>query len=605
MHSTTHIRIFALAAAAAVAGGRAIAEDYAAWGKSAAIYLRTAPDGANVAGTVRRFPVLVRLASKDFPFSEARGEGQDIRFSAAGGNHLQYQIDRWDSAQGVAEVWVLADSVAGNSSGQALTLHWGNPSAADSSNGGAVFDSANGFFGAWHLGGSGTAARKNAVKGGWDAEPQYFDGGESRAGIIGLADSLDGDAPYGDHFQIGDGYAELSGGFTFSIWCKPAAASANARLFDLGNGPGLDELLLQRSGASQGIVYENYQSNVKGRSIKVDNCFPVGQWQQFTVTVSGNKLALYRNGALIAADTNAGNAVTPVRRAFNYMGRNDWAYGSYFQGLLDEPRLSRTARSADWIRLAYANQGPTQSLVYFSKPSSCQSTFSMSGDTTVSEGSVLILKGRADCATGFLWSPISGPAPRILDPETKDLQVFIPRMAGDTALVYRLSVRYPDSAHYADVTVSVKADIPDPIFSMPSGLEWNGVDSVLVKPVITNLAAVQASAQPKVNLSWAIDGPSVDTAWREDGLLLIATEDEGDFTVNLCADNNGPSTCKSLIVHVSAPTDARRPHPASAPGPRPERFDAKGRRLPVSDPIQAGATRSLPVFLRSDPVPGN
>lgn len=559
---------------------RALAEDYADWGKSATLYLRTTPEGANVTGTVTDFPVLIRLTAAVFPFAQAKGRGQDVRFSAADGTHLRYQIDRWDSAHGLAEAWVKVKSLQGNAV-DSLTLRWGNAGASDSSNGNAVFDSSQGFVGVWHLGESGTGKRKNAVLGGADGEPLYYDGGESVAGVIGLADSLDGGTT-GDNLQIGDGYDNLSDGFTFSIWCYPTSAANSSALFDLGNGPGLDELVLHRSGTSQSIVFDNYRSNVKGNSTKVDNCFPINQWQQFAVTVAGTKLSLYRNGSLIASDDTAGNAITSVRRAFNYLGRNDWAAGLYFQGMLDEPQLSRTARSADWIKLAYANQNAAQTLVSLTKPAApttCKPTFTLSADTTASEGSTVVLKGRADCATAFNWSAVSGPAPRILDPEAKDLQVFLPRIAKDTTLIYRLSVSYPDSDHFGEVKVGIRADIPDPIFTLPAKMDWNGADSLLIKPEITNLAAILASKQPDVHFSWVMVDMQADTSWRKDGLMLMQSAAAGDFALNVCADNNGPATCKSLILSIQVPTGLKA---ALKPGAAPVRrsgYDAVGRRL--------------------------
>jgi len=276
-----------------------------------------------------------------------------------------------------------------------------------------------------------------------------------------------------------------------------------------------------------------------------------------------------------------------VRRAFNYFGRNDWNMGSYFKGLLDEPVLSKVARSADWIRLAYANQGAIQTLISFSKPVppvSCAATFSVPKDTTLSEGSTVVLNGSADCATGYNWSIIAGPAPRILDPEFKALQVFLPRIPQDTSITYRFSASYKDSSHYQDVTVSIRADIPDPVFTLPSGMDWNGIDSVKIKPLIANLAAIQASRQPDLHYSWAASEMDADTAWRDGALMLMRSHAEGAFTVNLCMDNNGPSVCKSMSVVVKTPTGipSREPAQAAAATPKPTLppgFDARGRKL--------------------------
>ena len=536
--------------AAALAAPRA--EDYSAWGKSQVLYLNTTPDGANVTSTVRNFPVLVRLSAANFAFAQARGKGQDIRFAAASGAHLKYQIDRWDSAKAVAEVWVKVDSVKGNAA-DSLVMRWGKADAADSSDGNAVFAASNGYVGVWHMGGTGTADRKNSVAGGMDATTNYFDGDEGTEGAIGRADSLDAVSPYGDNLQLGDGYDDFTGGFTFTIWCKPSAASENSRLLDLGNGPGSDEVVLARDGTSDGIVFDNYYNTNRGKTIKVDNCFPAGQWQQFAVTVTGGAMNLYRNGALIKSD-NLGNTITTVRRAFIYLGRNDWNYGSYFKGILDEAVIAKTSRSADWIKLGYANQGPDQRLVSFSKPpAQCQASFSSPKDTTLGEGSALQLTGGGACATGYEWSPVSGLTPRLLDPNDKNLQLFLPRIAQDTSFVLRFTASYADSAHYQDVRIGIRADIPDPIFTLPDTMAWNGSDSLMIKPTIANLAAIQASRQPDLNWVWTMAESEADTAWRVGGLMLKGATAGGDFTVKLCLDNNGPQICHVALVRLKIP----------------------------------------------------
>jgi hypothetical protein len=126
------------------------------------LFLNTTAAGADVAENVYAFPLLVRLASDTlsnpgsipFDFGQARDSGQDLLFSKHDGTQLSYEIEQWDSAGGEAAVWVLVDTVYGNSDSQHLLMHWGasTDSAAQSrSNGAAVFDTANGFAGVWHL----------------------------------------------------------------------------------------------------------------------------------------------------------------------------------------------------------------------------------------------------------------------------------------------------------------------------------------------------------------------------------------------------------------------------------------------------------------------
>jgi hypothetical protein len=117
---------------------------------------------------------------------------------------------------------------------------------------------------------------------------------------------------------------------------------------------------------------------------------------------------------------------------------------------------------------------------------------------------------------------------------------------------------------------------------LPALVDWDGKDSLLVKPVITNLAAVKASKQPEVHYSWAVADMNVDTAWRDGGLMLKSPEGEGDITVNLCVDNNGPATCKSLIVSVKIPVSLDPVPKARSAEPILPGYDAAGRTLPAA-----------------------
>ena len=127
------------------------ADDYGNWNYYKPVYLNTTSGGADVSTNVEEFPVLVRLTSSDFDFSEAQGNGEDIRFAKEGdGTHLSYEIEEWDSSGGSAVIWVLADSVHGDDSTE-IQMYWGMATAGDSSDGEAVFDTANGFAGVYHF----------------------------------------------------------------------------------------------------------------------------------------------------------------------------------------------------------------------------------------------------------------------------------------------------------------------------------------------------------------------------------------------------------------------------------------------------------------------
>jgi hypothetical protein len=566
----------AAAAAFILSGAAGAAEDYSQWAHSADVFLNTLPDGANVTGEVRNFPVLIRLDGSVFDFAQARGKGQDVRFAKADGTRLAYQIERWDSAGAAADLWVRVDTVFGNSMDQGFKMLWGNASAADSSKGAAVFDTAQGYAAVWHLGGAAAAARANSVAQGLAAAPKNYDGDESRPGVTGLCDSLDGTAA-GDYLDLGAGYADFTGGFTYSVWANPSVAGSYAKLLDIGNGAGIDNIALFRVATGADLSFKNWSGVDTSRRVTAPGALALNEWQHIVLAVSGKQARIYRNGALVAADTIA-VTLANVARTKNYIGRSNWVSNAYYTGKIDEPWISRTERSADWVRLCYANQKPGQTFASFVKPLQCTSRFGAPKDTAIIEGSRVQLDGTADCATGYSWSLVSGPGGVILDPSVKSLQIYLPRITHDTSVVYRFTAHF-DSDRTQDVRIAIKEAIPDPVFTLPAAMDWNGGDTLTLKPDITNLAAIRASRDSTLFYSWELNGVAADTAWLSDGLRLDKCSGQGSLDVTLCLGNGGPPACHSTHVTVGAATGVRkRPAPAPA-GEAAARRDLRGRWL--------------------------
>jgi hypothetical protein len=588
-------RVLRAGALAFSLAGAAGAQDYSAWAHHKDLYSDTSPSGAGVSGDVTAFPVLVRLDSAGFPFAEARGDGRDLRFSKPDGTSLPFEIDVYDSAAHTAALWVLADTVKGNSKGALLRMYWGNPAAPATGDSSKVFTAAGGFLDAWHLRGRYPTARANSVSGGPDAVPGNYDSDEQTPGVIGFADSLDGGNP-GDYIQTWTAFDGLSRGFTFSVWAYPTEAANGACFMDFGNGP-QDNLVLARVAGSDSLRFSSFTSSTE-HSLTAGGAIAQNQWQLFAVAVSGRIARIYRNGIEIASG-DLGDTLVNAFRQSNYLGRSNRSAAAYFRGKLDEPEVSAAARSPDWIKLAYANQRPDQNLLSFTAPILCEALFGAPVETAAPEGSILGLSGTADCADQFQWSIVSGPDVRIPDPEVKDLTLRLPRVAADTTLVLRFTARFGDSVRISDVRIVIGNSIPEPQFDLPASLDWNGLDTFTIHPVIRNLADVEASLSPSLNAVWSVSGPPVDTAREGDDLLLLPRQSRGQWTVTLCLDNGGPATCGTTVISVEVPVGLKGPGPrrigeGDLPG-----YGADGR-------FRQGPAGSLPRFTRrgSAPSPG-
>jgi hypothetical protein len=234
-HSRFHSVCIAAALFAAAAPARAQQEDYSSWPYSQKVCLNTRSTGANVAGNVTRFPLLVRLNPGVFRgFSQTLPGGADVRFAKVNGEHLAYEIERWvdgNANNDTAEIWVKIDTVYGNNSTQYAIMFWGKVGATDRSSSAAVFDTAAGFAGVWHLReASGNAADATANA---NSATRFAQAAQT-AGNIGNGQTFDGS---GDYFRTGPfNKVNFGGVFTVSAWVSvPGAVASPGALFAKGS----------------------------------------------------------------------------------------------------------------------------------------------------------------------------------------------------------------------------------------------------------------------------------------------------------------------------------------------------------------------------------
>ena len=343
--------------------GQTVLVANAGWRRAKQIFVNTSPTGAGVTGDVFGFPLLVRLNGASFDFTAERVDGGDIRFTKTDGTPLPFEIERWNSAASLAELWVRLDTVRGNSATQSFFMYWGNPAAAGLSNGGAVFDTLNGFVGAWHLGERGSAAaRGNSSQPRYDAAPSNFRGPEHGAGLIGEADSLNG---IDEYYTLGSGMADWSQGITYSAWACPASVVRCAAFMDFGNGAPSNNIMFVRYYKTENLWVHIYGDTADGGKT-AGPLIALGEWQHFAFTLSGKQVTFYKNGLFTGTDTTA-QAIRTVVRSKNFFGKNNWAVpgDSYFSGWLDEIELSSVERSPAWIKLSYETQRPGNAVLTF------------------------------------------------------------------------------------------------------------------------------------------------------------------------------------------------------------------------------------------------
>jgi hypothetical protein len=338
------------------------------------LFLNTSGTGANCNGTVYNFPVLVRLNSANFPFSEAQSTGADIRFTKQNGLPLSYEIEQWDATSQKAAIWVNVDTVFGNDSSHFITMYWGAPAAQSMSNGPAVFDTANGFQGVWHLAETGNTTAKDATGNHYDGTPSDT-APDAAEGMVGQCRSFNGSSNFirmnGTansklNFQENDIY-------TISAWAYAETLDNTSHLI-VGKGNEQYYLKFKSSApAASFMVWEFVEFHDKV-GWDITNSLPLPPsaktWVYLTGVRKGAAQYLYVNGTLVdsSISVNADN-ISSVTVDDVTIGRflskpPDSIEGTCsFRGMIDEVRISNVAYNADRIKLSYMNQKEQDALV--------------------------------------------------------------------------------------------------------------------------------------------------------------------------------------------------------------------------------------------------
>jgi len=351
---------------AVVSDSTTIIIPYEAWLYSKKLYLNTTASGAGVAQSVTGFPVLVRLSGTNFTFTEAKAGGEDIRFTNSDGTSLSYEIEQWDASGQQAAIWVNVDTVFGNDNSHFINMYWGNVSANQASNSAAVFDTANGFQGVWHMGQTGNSTAFDATANLYNGTPHNMNASSGVAGEIGGAQKFDGISSYFEMIGTSAGKLDFpqNGTYAISAWVLTdtfdlnyhTVAAKGDNQYDLEIIPS-DEW--EFAECNNGLGWDM----VTTRS-------PQKTWTYLTGIRNGTKEYLYLNGVL-ADSTISLSAITALRNtdADIMIGRtkkpSDDTTGYYFKGMIDEVRITSVAPNPDWIKLCYMNQKANDALVVF------------------------------------------------------------------------------------------------------------------------------------------------------------------------------------------------------------------------------------------------
>jgi len=290
----------------------------------------------NIGSTLTDVPTLVVLDSTRVTYADIKANGDDLRFCHSSdstcASPLAYEIDTWNTS-GTSYVWIKIPTVTANSISEYVDMYYKNAAAGPGSSPANVWDS--NYLGVWHFNDSVNDSTSNANHGTATAITYA-------AGKVGNGASFNGSTSF---IAMPSGFADFTTGLTIEVWGKPTTSPSYARFIDFGNGAGAQNIILYRNSTSADMLFY-----VQGSQILGSNYLTNGTMSYFAATNAvGNAAAMYKDGEV---GSTGSFALPPnTTRTLNYIGKSNWAGDALFAGIMDEIRLSKVARSADWIKV--------------------------------------------------------------------------------------------------------------------------------------------------------------------------------------------------------------------------------------------------------------
>ena len=518
------------------------AQTYQAWTYSGSIFILTDSSGANLLASASEtnFPLLVRLNSGNFTFSQAASDGRDIRFSTAAGLSLSYQIEQWDSVNSQAAVWVKIPTITGNAR-QEIKMYWGKSDAVSESNGANVFNAANGFVSVLHM-----ADATDTVGNLTPADS----GTTQTTGIIGKGRNFTSGNGITGGLSI-TGFPTGSGPFSSEVWIRSSVSPTNIMGWGIEQGQG--KVVMQLASPP----HINMDCYFGGGNVTGASTLSTTQWVHVAHTYQSGSAKIYVNGVLDGTSTSGSmNIPTPARF---YIG--GW-YGFNYVGDMDEVRISNVTRSADWIKMEYENQKPLQTLA--GSLVQAGSTFSVSPTSvTMNEGTTTTLTGQAGGAQKVYWIQRVNGVDTVVATDQLSYTLSAGRTTGGTSFQMVFRAVFPAQTSDIVIPVTVNEAIPDPVFTLTGPSTWDGRQTITITPNISNLSTLNSLGVANLNYTWSVAGVAViksitaGTPTVPGTLTLTRSQGSGPMTVTLVLDNGGALVSNSMSIAVQEPaTDA-------------------------------------------------
>ncbi|WP_425391465.1 DUF2341 domain-containing protein [Ekhidna sp.] len=328
-------------------------------------------DQVSGSADLTNFPVLVSVTDADLRTVANNGNventnGYDITFTTSDGTTgLNHEISAYTATTGAFEAWVNVPTVSYNSDTE-IFMYYGNSGVSGDPSTTATWNSD--YVAVWHLeedpNGDVAGSILDATSNNNDGQPQgTMTTADLVAGQIGNAIDLDGTD---DYITVPDAASlrVTDNTITLSAWVDTEGDLDNDEGFILKGANNDESYMLGTNDAGAS------NEQLRGRINNSGNNFQGGQvtttdWSYTVVVYDGTNVIGYVDGVQQFSSAFTTNMDNSIGEAILLGTRADLTGTRFFEGILDELRISEAAHTAGWVTTEYNNQSSPSTFYTF------------------------------------------------------------------------------------------------------------------------------------------------------------------------------------------------------------------------------------------------
>ena len=340
-------------------------------------------DHTKIFSDLASFPVLIDIT--DSNLNRSRADGYDIVFTDAGDppTQLDHEIEFFDNNTGHLVAWVRIPLLSSTADTE-LYIYYGNQGASNQQNSAFVWDS--NYVMVQHLEESSSAR--------YDSTSSLNNGmayGALKKSVVGKIDGADEFDGLDDYVSVPNSPSlGISGAFMIEGWFRSNQGLVQEASNWYGGVRKYRAYELGWQGFTDGWSTSIYSGGTRYYVDSRNAYMPQGEWHYVVGQYDGQNLTIFLDGQSIASASIGPRTIDKNANPF-LIGR---CVSQFWNGTVDEVRISNVARSRAWLLTSYNNQRDP-------------STFCVAGAEEI-QGNAPLLAAESppDGATGINTNPL-------------------------------------------------------------------------------------------------------------------------------------------------------------------------------------------------------